>query len=63
MQVSVEEYGSSAMARRFGVRRYPVVFVDDVLPAYLAAIAPPATTAADPAAARVTITLVRWPYT
>jgi thiol-disulfide isomerase/thioredoxin len=29
--VSVEEYGSSEMARRFGVRRYPVVFVDDVL--------------------------------
>ena len=31
MKVSVEEYGSSDMARRFGVRRYPVVFVDDVL--------------------------------
>jgi thiol-disulfide isomerase/thioredoxin len=31
VKVSVEEYGSSAMARRFGVRRYPVVFVDDVL--------------------------------
>ncbi len=31
VKVSVEEYGSSDMARRFGVRRYPVVFVDDVL--------------------------------
>jgi len=31
VSVSVEEYGSSEMARRFGVRRYPVVFVDDVL--------------------------------
>jgi len=31
VKVSVEEYGSSEMARRFGVRRYPVVFVDDVL--------------------------------
>ena len=31
VRVSVEEYGNSEMARRFGVRRYPVVFVDDVL--------------------------------
>jgi thiol-disulfide isomerase/thioredoxin len=31
VKVSVEEYGSSDMAKRFGVRRYPVVFVDDVL--------------------------------
>ena len=31
VKVSVEEYGSSGMATRFGVRRYPVVFVDDVL--------------------------------
>jgi thiol-disulfide isomerase/thioredoxin len=29
--VVVEEYGNSPMAARFGVRRYPVVFVDDVL--------------------------------
>ena len=29
--VSVEDYGNSHMADRFGVRRYPVVFVDDVL--------------------------------
>jgi thiol-disulfide isomerase/thioredoxin len=31
VKVSVEEYGNSDMAKRFGVRRYPVVFVDDVL--------------------------------
>jgi thiol-disulfide isomerase/thioredoxin len=27
----VENYGASALARRFGVTRYPVIFVDDVL--------------------------------
>ena len=31
VKVSVEEYGNSPMATRFGVRRYPVVFVDEVL--------------------------------
>jgi len=31
VSVNVEDYGSSPMATRFGVRRYPVVFVDDVL--------------------------------
>ena len=31
VRVSIEDYGDSAMAKRFGVRRYPVVFVDDVL--------------------------------
>lgn len=31
MKVSIEEYGNSDMAKRFGVQRYPVVFVDDVL--------------------------------
>jgi thiol-disulfide isomerase/thioredoxin len=31
VKVSIEEYGDSPMATRFGVRRYPVVFVDDVL--------------------------------
>jgi thiol-disulfide isomerase/thioredoxin len=31
VNVVVEEYGNSPMATRFGVRRYPVVFVDDVL--------------------------------
>jgi len=31
VKVAVEEYGSSPMAAKFGVRRYPVVFVDEVL--------------------------------
>jgi thiol-disulfide isomerase/thioredoxin len=31
VRVSIEEYGASPMATRFGVRRYPVVFVDEVL--------------------------------
>jgi thiol-disulfide isomerase/thioredoxin len=31
VRVSVEEYGDSPTAKKFGVRRYPVVFVDDVL--------------------------------
>jgi thiol-disulfide isomerase/thioredoxin len=31
VKVVVEEYGNSPMATKFGVRRYPVIFVDDVL--------------------------------
>lgn len=31
VNVVVEEYGNSPTATRFGVRRYPVVFVDDVI--------------------------------
>ena len=31
VRVSIEEYGDSPTAKQFGVRRYPVVFVDDVL--------------------------------
>jgi len=31
VKIVTEEYGNSPMAERFGVRRYPVVFVDDVL--------------------------------
>ena len=31
VKVVTEEYGNSETAQRFGVRRYPVVFVDDVL--------------------------------
>jgi thiol-disulfide isomerase/thioredoxin len=31
VSVAVEEYGNSPTATKFGVRRYPVVFVDDVL--------------------------------
>jgi hypothetical protein len=44
-------------------RRGAAAVIEDVLPAYLAAIVPAATTTAAPAAARVTVTLVRWPYT
>jgi thiol-disulfide isomerase/thioredoxin len=31
VKVAIEEYGSSPTASKYGVRRYPVVFVDDVL--------------------------------
>jgi thiol-disulfide isomerase/thioredoxin len=31
VKVVIEEYGNSPMAEKYGVRRYPVVFVDDVL--------------------------------
>jgi thiol-disulfide isomerase/thioredoxin len=31
VKVNTEEYGNSATAEKWGVRRYPVVFVDDVL--------------------------------
>lgn len=31
VKVVTEDYGNSEMARKYGVRRYPVVFVDDVL--------------------------------
>jgi thiol-disulfide isomerase/thioredoxin len=31
VRLSVENYGDSELARRFGVTRYPAVFVDDVL--------------------------------
>ena len=31
VKVVVEEYGNSPMATKFGVKRYPVIFVDDVL--------------------------------
>ena len=31
VKVAIEDYGNSPMATKFGVRRYPVVFVDDVL--------------------------------
>ena len=27
----VENYGDSELAKRFGVKRYPAIFVDDVL--------------------------------
>ena len=31
VKVVIEEFGNSPMATKYGVRRYPVVFVDDVL--------------------------------
>lgn len=31
MRFVVENYGASELARRYGVRRYPAIFVDDVL--------------------------------
>ena len=31
VKVVVEEYGNSPTAAKFGVRRYPVIFVDDIL--------------------------------
>ena len=31
VRVSIEEYGDSPTAKKFGVRRYPVVFVNDML--------------------------------
>ena len=39
------------------------VVAADVLPAYVSAVSAPVTTASEPAAAQVTITLVRWPFT
>ena len=44
-------------------RRGAAAALDDVLPAYRAAIAPPTSTAAAAATAQVTVTLVRWPFT
>jgi len=44
-------------------RRGAAAALDEVLPAYFAAVAPPQTVAAATAAAPVTITLVRWPFT
>jgi hypothetical protein len=45
------------------LRRGAAAVIDDVLPAYLAALAPAAPTATSNANAAVTITLVRWPFT
>jgi hypothetical protein len=44
-------------------RRGAAAALDDVIPAYVRAIAPPATTTASTAPSEVTITLVRWPFT
>jgi len=45
------------------LRRGAAAVIDDVIPAYLAAVAPAAPTATTSARAAVTITLVRWPFT
>jgi hypothetical protein len=59
LQLADEGVSGSVPAQRRGA----AAVMDDVLPAYIAAVAPPATIAADAAAAQVTITLVRWPFT
>src|SRR5262249_42700884 len=59
------QFGEEGLSSENGdLRAGASAVIADVMPAYLAAIAPagPATTASD-AAARVTITLVRWPFT
>jgi hypothetical protein len=45
------------------LRRGAAAVIEDVIPAYLAALAPPASTPTSTASAAVTITLVRWPFT
>jgi len=45
------------------LRRGASAVIEDVIPAYLAAIAPAAPAATSDASASVTITLVRWPFT
>ncbi len=59
LQLADEGVSGSVPAQRRGA----AAVMDDVLPAYFAAVAPPATTAAAAPAAQVTITLVRWPFT
>lgn len=59
LQLAEEGLSGSAPAQRRGA----AAALDDVLPAYRAAIAPPSTTTALSSAAEVTITLVRWPFT
>jgi len=45
------------------LRRGAGAVVEDVLPSYLAALAPAAPAATPSASAAVTVTLVRWPFT
>jgi hypothetical protein len=44
-------------------RRGAAAAIDDILPAYFAAVRPPSVTAPAAVAAGTTITLVRWPFT
>jgi hypothetical protein len=59
LQLAEEGVSSDAPAQRRGA----AAALEDVIPAYLAAIAAPPATTAPTAAAQVTITLVRWPFT
>jgi hypothetical protein len=59
LQLAEEGLSSSVPAQRRGA----AAALDDVLPAYRAAIAAPSTTTAAASTAQVTVTLVRWPFT
>ena len=59
LQLADEGVSGSVPAQR----RSAAAVLEDVLPAYRAAIAAPSITTASAPAARTTITLVRWPYT
>ena len=59
LQLAEEGVAGSVPAQRRGA----AAALEDVLPAYLRAIAPAATATAAAAPADVTITLVRWPFT
>ena len=59
LQLAGEGVAGNDPARRRGA----AVAIEDIVPAYLRAIAAPAATEASAPAAQVTITLVRWPFT
>jgi hypothetical protein len=59
LQLAEEGIAGNVPAQRRGA----AAALEDVIPAYLTALAPPATTTAPAAASEVTITLVRWPFT
>ena len=59
LQLAGEGVAGDAAAQKRGA----AASIEDVIPAYLRAIAAPATTAASAPPAQVTITLVRWPFT
>jgi len=59
LQLAGEGVAGDAAAQKRGA----AAAVEDVIPAYLRAIAAPSATAASAPPAQVTITLVRWPFT
>ena len=61
-QLFLEMAETALESANVAVKRSAALIVDDVLPAYHAALRPP-TSAASTAAHAVTITLVRWPFT